>query len=106
MRKPKHKDLTASLLRRGMFRIKPGLERVRRILEAMGDPQEQVPTLHIAGTNGKGSVAAGLESVLRNAGIRTGLYISPHLYDVRERVQLNGRPVSRDFFAGHIARTT
>jgi dihydrofolate synthase/folylpolyglutamate synthase len=87
------KDLNA----RGMFRIRPDLNRIRRVLTALGQPQNHWPTIHIAGTNGKGSVAAALESVLRACGYRTGLYTSPHLLDLRERIQVNGRPVIDDF---------
>jgi dihydrofolate synthase/folylpolyglutamate synthase len=87
------KDLNS----RGMFRIQPGLERVKRVLAVLGHPQNRWPSIHIAGTNGKGSVAATLESVLRSSGYRTGLYTSPHLVDLRERIQVNGAPVMEDF---------
>jgi dihydrofolate synthase/folylpolyglutamate synthase len=81
---------------RGMFRIRPGLDRVSRVLAALGSPQDSWPSLHIAGTNGKGSVAAGLECVLRACGYRTGLYTSPHLVDLRERIQINGEPANSE----------
>ena len=73
------------------------MDRIRKVLHLLGDPQGQWPSIHIAGTNGKGSVAAGLESVLRACGYRTGLYTSPHLVDLRERVQVNGRPLVDGF---------
>jgi len=82
-----------------MFRIRPSLDRITRVLDALGNPQEQWPSLHMAGTNGKGSVAAALESVLRASGYRTGLYTSPHLVDLRERVRVDGEPVVDDFTA-------
>src|SRR5580765_5975608 len=82
------------LTRRGLFRIKPGLERVHRALVALGDPQNTFKVIHIAGTNGKGSVAAYLESTFRHTGLKTGLYTSPHLWDVRERIQINRRSIS------------
>src|SRR5688572_26507010 len=85
--------LIARLTRRGLFRIKPGLERVQAVVQVLGNPQDAVRSIHIAGTNGKGSVAACLESVLRQARYRTGLYTSPHLWDVRERIQINRQPV-------------
>jgi dihydrofolate synthase/folylpolyglutamate synthase len=91
-------DLMARLTRRGLFHIKPGLERVHRVLLALGDPQNALKTIHIAGTNGKGSVAAYLESMLRHSGLRTGLYTSPHLWDVRERIQINRKPISATKF--------
>ncbi len=83
---------------RGWFHIKPGLSRIGLILGALGNPQDSVPSIHVAGTNGKGSVVASLESVLRQAGYRTGLYTSPHLKDIRERIQLAGQPVTRQAF--------
>jgi dihydrofolate synthase/folylpolyglutamate synthase len=85
--------LIARLTERGQFRIKPGLERIRAVLDVLGNPQDAVKSLHIAGTNGKGSTAAYLESVLRQAGYKTGLYTSPHLWDVRERIQIGRRPI-------------
>ena len=64
-------------------RIELGLGRVRAHLKRLGDPQERLRVIHVAGTNGKGSVCALLEAVLRGGGYRTGLYTSPHLLDVR-----------------------
>lgn len=66
-----------------------GLERIERLLAALGRPQASVPCIHIAGTNGKGSVAAMLEAIFRAAGYRTGLYTSPHLVRLGERIQVN-----------------
>lgn len=71
-----------------------GLERMRRFLAEIGDPQNAVPCIHIAGTNGKGSVAAMLEAILRTAGWKTGLYTSPHLVKVGERIQVNRESLS------------
>jgi len=79
--------------------IKLGLENVRRLLSTLGDPHAYFPSVQIAGTNGKGSTAAMLDSVCRAAGIRTGLYTSPHLVSVTERVRVAGREISRDEFA-------
>ena len=73
--------------------IRWGLERTRRLLSGVGDPHLAYDTIHIGGTNGKGSVAAMTDAVLRRAGIRTGLYTSPHLVDFRERIQIEGRPI-------------
>lgn len=73
--------------------IKWGLERTRRLLDAVGSPDRRYPTVHIGGTNGKGSVAATIASVLREAGVRTGLYTSPHLCEFRERIQVDGAPI-------------
>jgi dihydrofolate synthase / folylpolyglutamate synthase len=74
--------------------IRWGLDRTRSLLGAVGDPHLSYPSIHVGGTNGKGSVAAIVESVLRHDGQRTGLYTSPHLVDFRERIQFNGRPIS------------
>jgi dihydrofolate synthase / folylpolyglutamate synthase len=70
-----------------------GLERTQGLLAAAGDPHLRYASVHVGGTNGKGSVAAIMESVLRCHGHRTGLYTSPHLVDFRERIQLDGRPI-------------
>ncbi len=74
-------------------RIVWGLDRIRAMLAALGDPQRSFRSVLIAGTNGKGSVAAGVEALLRAEGHRTGLYTSPHLVDPSERVRVDGRPV-------------
>ncbi|HSG50296.1 MAG TPA: folylpolyglutamate synthase/dihydrofolate synthase family protein [Longimicrobiales bacterium] len=73
-----------------------GLERVQGALAELGDPQDAAPALHVGGTNGKGSVAATLASVLSAAGHRVGLYTSPHLCSLTERFQLNGHPVAEE----------
>lgn len=71
-----------------------GLEKLKQALHRMGDPQEKVPYVHIAGTNGKGSTASMLSSVLNHAGLRCGLYTSPHLQRYNERFQIAGEPIS------------
>ncbi|MBV8098829.1 MAG: bifunctional folylpolyglutamate synthase/dihydrofolate synthase [Verrucomicrobia bacterium] len=76
--------------------IKLGLENVRLLLEALGNPHQQLTCIHIAGTNGKGSVSAMLDSVARAAGLRTGLYTSPHLVRFNERIQVSGQPITDD----------
>lgn len=81
------------------FGSKPGLERVRALLEKLGDPQKALKTVHIAGTNGKGSCAAMAASVLKAAGYRTGLYTSPYLFRFNERMQINGRPIEDETLA-------
>ena len=70
--------------------IKLGLQNITELLHRMGDPQEQFRSVHVAGSNGKGSVSAMTESILRHQGYRAGLYTSPHLVDFRERIQING----------------
>lgn len=90
---------------RGEARIELGLGRVREHLESLGSPHERLRVLHVAGTNGKGSVCAMLEASLRAAGYRTGLYTSPHLREPRERMKLDGEPVSEAEFARLLSRT-
>ncbi len=81
--------------------IKLGLENVGRLLARLGRPEQSFPSVQIAGTNGKGSVASMLDAVCRASGLRTGLYTSPHLVSVTERVRLSGREISREEFARH-----
>lgn len=71
----------------------PGLDAVKALLDRMGDPQRTFPAIHVAGTNGKGSVCAMLDSVLRVAGLKTGLYTSPHLVRFSERIRVNGESI-------------
>ena len=78
---------------------KLGLERITKLLDALGNPHHGMRFIHIAGTNGKGSTAAMIESGLRAAGQRTGLYTSPHLSEPTERIRIDFQPVSRDLFA-------
>lgn len=76
------------------FGIHLGLEISRSLAEKVGNPQNQYPAVHIAGTNGKGSTCSLIESVLREKGLKTGLYTSPHLIDFNERIKVNGVPIS------------
>ncbi|HEX3152361.1 MAG TPA: folylpolyglutamate synthase/dihydrofolate synthase family protein [Gemmataceae bacterium] len=75
------------------------LDRMRALLRRLGDPHRRLRCIHIAGTKGKGSTSAILAAILRAAGLRTGLFTSPHLSDVSERVQVDGVPISRDEIA-------
>ena len=93
-----------ALAERQEHRMRFGLARLRRVLRRLGDPHRAVPCLHAAGTNGKGSTCAILESVLRAAGYRTGLYLSPHVECLRERIQVRGRPISEPLFARLLGR--
>jgi len=78
--------------------LKLGLENIRKLTELLGHPEKRIKAIHIAGTNGKGSTAAILESILCEAGYKTMLYTSPHLYDVKERLRLCRKKISeRDF---------
>lgn len=82
------------LYRRTTEGIQPGLEVIEALLGALDHPEQKVATIHIAGTNGKGSVAAMIESVLRASGLKTGLYTSPHLIHFSERYRINGVPIA------------
>jgi dihydrofolate synthase/folylpolyglutamate synthase len=83
--------------------MRPGLERIEALLEALGRPERGLRVVHVAGTNGKGSVSALTEAVLRAGGLRTGLFTSPHLLDLRERIRVDGRPVAAETLAPVVA---
>ena len=76
------------------FGIKLGLGTIRRLLKGLGNPQKRFSAVHIAGTNGKGSIASGIASILTAAEYRVGLYTSPHLVSFNERIKINGSPIS------------
>jgi dihydrofolate synthase/folylpolyglutamate synthase len=86
----------------GRFGIKLGLERTEALLHALGDPQELFQGVHVAGTNGKGSVCAMLASILQSAGYRVGLMPKPHLISYTERIQVDQRPIAEADFAALI----
>jgi dihydrofolate synthase/folylpolyglutamate synthase len=83
----------SSLFARTAHGIRPGLEVTAALLEKLGNPHKGLKCIHIAGTNGKGSVCAMIESVLRASGFKTGLYTSPHLFCFNERFRINGREI-------------
>jgi dihydrofolate synthase / folylpolyglutamate synthase len=89
---------TARLLALEAFGIKLGLENMRTLVAALDHPERAYPTIHVAGTNGKGSVSAMVERALRAAGHRTGLYTSPHLDRIEERAAIDGEPVAEATF--------
>lgn len=91
-----YQEVLDYLFQRHQRGIKLGLETMEGLLERLGHPEKSFASIHIAGTNGKGSTAAMLESILRCAGYRTGLYTSPHLVDMRERIQINGKPIPKE----------
>lgn len=89
----------------GAAAIKKDLHNTLALCEALNNPHQTFKTIHIAGTNGKGSVSHMLAAILQTAGYKTGLYTSPHLHDFRERIKVNGEMVSEDFvidFTKHI----
>lgn len=81
---------------RSNFSLEPTLDRINKVLELLGNPQEKFPTIHIAGTNGKGSTAAMCASVLKEQGLKTGLFISPYIIDFRERIQINNEFIDKE----------
>ncbi|GJL53278.1 MAG: bifunctional folylpolyglutamate synthase/dihydrofolate synthase [Nitrospirales bacterium] len=89
-----YKDTTEFLYRLHRHGMKLGLESIHSALHTLGNPQHRYKTLHVGGTNGKGSTAAILANILQSAGYRVGLYTSPHLVDFRERIQINQRLIS------------
>src|SRR6187551_937537 len=78
-----------------MFGAKFGLENTFKLAALFGNPQEKIRFIHVAGTNGKGSTCAMLESIYRAAGLRVGLFTSPHLVSFRERIQINRQLISQ-----------
>ncbi len=94
-----HAELVAELTSRWPeHRVAPGLGRISALMELLGDPQRATPVIQVAGTNGKGSTAIMIETLLRAAGLRTGRFASPHLTDVRERIVIDGEPISVERF--------
>lgn len=86
------------------FGIKPGLERITKMLTYVGNPQDKLKFVHVAGTNGKGSTCTMLASVLTGAGYRTGLFTSPYVIDFRERFMVDGEMISEEEFAELMTR--
>ena len=86
------------LARRPEHAIEPTLERMAALVSVLGDPQRSYPVIHVTGTNGKTSTARMIESLLRARGLRTGLFTSPHLSSIRERIMVDGQPVSAEAF--------
>jgi dihydrofolate synthase/folylpolyglutamate synthase len=86
------------------FGIKLGLENIATLCAALGDPQDRFPSIHVAGTNGKGSVSAMLAGIMKEHGFRTGLYTSPHLARVEERIRVDGASITPLRFRGMLER--
>lgn len=86
------------LARRPEHAIEPTLDRIADLMSLLGDPQRSYPVIHVTGTNGKTSTARMIESLLRARGLRTGLFTSPHLSSIRERIMVDGEPVSAERF--------
>ncbi|HEX5908658.1 MAG TPA: Mur ligase family protein, partial [Propionibacteriaceae bacterium] len=94
-----HAEIVAALTSRWPeHRPAPSLGRIRALTELLGDPQRSYPVIHLTGTNGKGSTAAMIESLLRADGLRTGRFTSPHVTNVTERITIDGEPISDERF--------
>ncbi len=89
----------ADFERSGRFQERPDVAPMLALLRRLGDPHLGQPTVHVAGSKGKGSVSAMVESILRASGLRTALFTSPHLHDFTERVRIDGEPISQETFA-------
>jgi dihydrofolate synthase/folylpolyglutamate synthase len=98
-------DALAYLESLGVFGIQLGLARIEALLDQLDHPERQFRSVHVTGTNGKGSTTAMIAAVLTEAGIRTGMYTSPHLVDYTERMRINGTDITQEVFAGVIDRT-
>lgn len=83
---------------------KPGLDTSRRLDDMAGNPHRRYKTIHIAGTNGKGSTAHTIAAILQSAGYKTGLYTSPHIYDFRERIRVNGEKITPEAVVNFVER--
>ncbi len=90
------------LTSQGKFYINLGLERISQVLHLLGNPQDKLKCIHVAGTNGKGSVCAIISTILTDAGIKTGLYTSPHIFNYTERIKINGIDISKEDFANYV----
>lgn len=90
------------LTSQGKFHIKLGLERVQAVLELLGNPQDKLKIIHVAGTNGKGSVCSIVANTLKCAGNNVGLYTSPHLVEYTERIRINNEEIPQNIFADYV----
>ncbi len=100
----RYKSALRFILSRELFGMKLGLDNITGFLDSMGNPQNEYPSIHIAGTNGKGSTAAYLDAILRQAGYRTGLFTSPHLVDFRERIKVNGGKINEEYVTAFVEK--
>lgn len=94
----KYTEAIELLTSKGMFRIDLGLDRISLALKKLSNPQDNLKCIHVAGTNGKGSVCTIIEAILKEAGYKVGLYTSPHIYEYTERIKVNGVEISKEDF--------
>lgn len=97
-----YNDAVKLLTSVGKFHISLGLDRMFKIMDLLGNPQDKLNCIHVAGTNGKGSVCAILSSILTCAGQKVGLYTSPHIFKYTERIQICGTPITDDDFVKYV----
>lgn len=97
-----YNDTVKLLTSVGKFHVSLGLERISKILELLGNPQDNLDCIHVAGTNGKGSVCSIIASVLKCAGKKVGLYTSPHIFKYNERIQISGKCITDEDFAKYV----
>ena len=97
-----YNDAVKLLTSVGKFHISLGLDRMFKIMDLLGNPQDKLNCIHVAGTNGKGSVCAILSSILTCAGQKVGLYTSPHIFKYTERIQICGNPITDDDFVRYV----
>ncbi len=90
----------------GKFYIDLSLDRIREALQKFSNPQDSLKFIHVAGTNGKGSVCAMLDSILREAGYKTGLYTSPHIWEYTERIKICGNEIPKEEFAEYVFKVS
>ena len=88
----------------GASAYKANLDNTLLLASYLGHPEKELPCLHVAGTNGKGSTSHLLAAVFQEAGYRVGLYTSPHLKDYRERIKINGKPIKKKYVTSFIAQ--
>ena len=89
-------EVDAALLKRGFTRMDFDLAKIRDLMDVLGSPQRAYPSIHLTGTNGKTSTARMIDALLRAHGLHTGRYTSPHLETIRERISLDGEPISEE----------
>lgn len=102
MNKNLYEDAVKLLTSQGKFYINLGLDRISSALKLLGNPQDKLKCIHVAGTNGKGSVCAIIAEVLKTAGMKVGLYTSPHIFEYTERIKIDGIDISKGDFAKYI----
>jgi dihydrofolate synthase/folylpolyglutamate synthase len=91
-----YRETLAYIYGLGRFGMRPGLEKISKLLSRLGNPQDRIKSIHVAGTNGKGSTCAFLASIIEQAGYKAGLFTSPHLVRFNERIRINGVEITPD----------